>query len=190
MAIHPPSHRVWWNEPIEKDEIVWIAVAFLWGLVMFGMMVYWHIEGRQNLSTQAYRIDPAVFEQRTEAFATKFKVRDEGESGIPVAKPPPGSDVYMLARLWQWWPVLELEKGQTYKLHLSSLDWQHGFSLQPVNINIQIHPGVEHVLSVTPTESGVFSVVCNEFCGIGHHTMVGRINVVDSGRPPVAPARK
>ena len=52
--------------------------------------------------------------------------------------------------MWQWYPVLELEKGQSYRLHLSSLDLQHGFSLQPVNINMQVHPGYEHVLTLTP----------------------------------------
>ena len=78
--------------------------------------------------------------------------------------------------------MLELEKGQTYRLHLSSLDWQHGFSLQPVNINIQVHPGLEHVVTLTPNQTGVFGVVCNEFCGLGHHQMVGRIHVVEAGK--------
>ena len=78
--------------------------------------------------------------------------------------------------------MLELEKGQTYRLHLSSLDWQHGFSLQPTNINLQVHPGIEHVITLTPTETGSFGVVCNEFCGLGHHQMVGRIYVVESGK--------
>jgi len=182
MAIHPPEARVWWNERIERGELIWIAIAFLWGVVMFSMMVYWHLEGRQNLSTEAYRISPDTFAERTEKFAEKFKVREDGDTGYPVARPPAGGDVYMLGRLWQWWPVLELEKGQTYRLHLSSLDWQHGFSLQPVNINIQVHPGVEHVITLTPTEKGTFGVVCNEFCGLGHHTMVGRIYVVDSAK--------
>jgi cytochrome c oxidase subunit 2 len=188
MAIHPPESRLWWNEPIAKGELVWIAVAFVWGIIMFVMMIYWHLEGRQNLSPEVYRIDPQVFEERTSAFADKFKVRDEGkDNDIPVAKPPPGSDVYMLARLWQWWPILELERGQNYRLHLSSLDWQHGFSLQPNNINIQVHPGLEHIITITPTQTGEFSVVCNEFCGVGHHTMIGRIHVVEPGTAP-APA--
>jgi cytochrome c oxidase subunit 2 len=62
-------------------------------------------------------------------------------------------------------------------LHLTSLDYNHGFSLQPANINIQIVPGYEHVVTVTPNQSGTYSVVCNEYCGINHHTMVGRIYV-------------
>ena len=39
----------------------------------------------------------------------------------------------------------------------------------------------EMVLTITPDETGVFSVVCNEFCGIGHHVMLGRIYVVEPG---------
>ena len=182
MAIRPPEAKVWWNEPIARGELAWIWVAFLWGVIMFFMMVYWHLVGRQNLSTEVYRIDPQVYETRVDEFTKKFKVRDEGDTGIPVVRPPPGSDAYMLARLWSWWPILELEKGQSYRLHLSSLDWLHGFSLQPTNINIQIHPGLEQVITLTPTETGAFTVVCNEFCGLGHHTMVGRIHVVEPGQ--------
>jgi cytochrome c oxidase subunit 2 len=179
MAIHPPEERIWWNEPLSRNEIVWIIVAFLWGLVMFFTMIAWHFTGEQNLSNEAYRIEPEVFAERTEKMVAKYKVREEGDTGIPVVHPPPGSDVYLIARLWEWWPVLELEKGKQYRLHLSSLDWQHGFSLQPTNINIQVHPGYDMVLTMTPSETGEFGIVCNEFCGIGHHQMVGKIHVVD-----------
>lgn len=179
MALTPPENRLWWNEPLDKVELAWIVIAFLWGLVMFSAMIYWHIVGEQNLSNEAYRIDPEVFAERTEAMVDAYTVREEGDTGLPVVHPPAGSDVYMIARVYEWWPVLELEKGESYRLHLSSMDVQHGFSLQPTNINLQIHPGYEMVLTVTPDEAGEFSVVCNEFCGIGHHTMVGRIYVVE-----------
>jgi cytochrome c oxidase subunit 2 len=179
MAISPPSEKIWWNEPVEKSELVWVTIAFLWGLVMFLTMIFWHVYGEQNLSNESYRIDPDAFAARVEAMVEKHKVGEEGSSGIPVVHPPAGSDVYMLGRLWAWYPVLELEKGKSYRLHLSSLDWQHGFSLQPTNINVQVHPGYEMVLTMTPSETGEFTVVCNEFCGVGHHTMVGKIKVVN-----------
>ena len=177
MAISPPSERLWWKEPIAKVELVWIVVAFLWGLVMFGMMIYWHAEGEQNLSNEAYRTTPEMFAEKANAMVEQYTVREE--AGYPVVRPPPGSEVYLIARLWQWWPILELEKDQSYRLHISSMDWQHGFSLQPVNINLQIHPGYDMVVTLTPTEAGEFSIVCNEFCGIGHHNMVGKIYVVE-----------
>ena len=177
MALTPPASKIWWNEPVGRGELVWVVLAFLWGLIMFFMMIYWHVEGQQNLSNEVYRIDPAAFEEKVDAFVEEFTVREEAD--YPVVSAPPGTDIYMLARLWEWWPILELKKGETYRLHLSSVDWQHGFSLQPVNINIQVHPGLEHVVTLTPTEAVEFSVVCYEFCGLGHHEMVGRIHVIE-----------
>ena len=146
---------------------------------MFGIMVYWHINGEQNLSNEAYRVNPEAYAEKVEAAAALHTVREDETSGYPVVHPPPGSDVYMLGRLWEWWPILELEKGKEYRLHLSSLDWLHGFSLQPANINLQIHPNYEMVLTIQPDQAGEYGVVCNEFCGIGHHQMVGKIIVVE-----------
>jgi len=179
MSIFSPEKRNWWDEPVEKSEVIWITLALVWSLFMFFMMPYWHIAGEQNLSNEAYRTTPDAYAAKTEKMAAKYTVRTEGKDKIPVVRPPAGSDVYMLGRLWQWWPVLELQKGKTYRLHLSSLDWQHGFSLLPENINLQVHPNYEMVVNVTPNSAGEFSVVCNEFCGIGHHTMVGKIFVTD-----------
>ena len=175
MAISPPPERIWWNIPIARTEIIWIIIAFSWGLLMFSAMIYWHMYGEQNLSNESYRITPEAFAEKANAMVEQYQVGEE--AGFPIVHPPPGSDVYMIARLWQWWPILEFEKDQTYRLHLSSMDWQHGFSLQPVNINLQVHPNYDMVVTLTPNESGEFGVVCNEFCGIGHHTMIGKIYV-------------
>jgi cytochrome c oxidase subunit 2 len=60
MAISPPGNRLWWNDPIERVEVGWIVVAFLWGLFMFVFMIAWHFIGGQNLSTETYRVTPAA----------------------------------------------------------------------------------------------------------------------------------
>ena len=176
-AILPPSERLWYKHPIDRVEGTWIAIALTWCLIMFFMMIGWHVWGRQNLSTETYRTKPEQFVAKTQAMVDKYTVRTETDEKIPVVAPPPGSDVYMLARLWAFHPILELEKGKTYRLHLTALDYNHGFSLQPSNINIQVVPGYEHVVKVTPNQSGTFSIVCNEYCGINHHTMVSRLYV-------------
>ncbi|MDZ7670810.1 MAG: hypothetical protein U5Q16_15800 [Gammaproteobacteria bacterium] len=61
----------------------------------------------------------------------QYTVRTEGNMNTPVVKPPVGEDIYLVARLWNWWPIFELEVGKSYRLHIMSMDWQHGFSLQP-----------------------------------------------------------
>ncbi len=169
----------WWKEPIESVELIWIGLVVVWGLIMTFMMPYWHVVGKQNLSNESYKTKPEVYLKKAEAMVSEHTVRTIGQQELPVVAPPVGSDVYLVARLWEWWPALELKKGQSYRLHLSSLDWQHGFSLQPENINLQIVPGYETVVTITPTTSGELSVVCNEYCGIGHHNMIGKIFVTE-----------
>jgi len=175
-SILPPSERLWWKQSIDKTEWAWIAIAFIWGMIMFVMMIYWHIFGKQNLSNEVYKTSADMFSAKVEKFVAENTVRKETDMEIPVVKPA-GNEAYLMARLWNWYPILELEKGKEYKIHLSSIDYNHGFSLQPVNINIQVVPGYEHVVKMTPTSSGTFAIVCNEYCGIGHHTMLGRIYV-------------
>jgi cytochrome c oxidase subunit 2 len=94
--------------------------------------------------------------------------------------------VYLVGLTFQWYPILQLERGKEYTLHLSSLDVNHGFSLYPLNVNFAVVPSYDYALRVTPTASGDFRIICNEFCGIGHHTMVGRVIVVDASGREVA----
>ena len=177
-ALEPPRHRLWWKQPLDRGEGAWIVIAFVWCLVMFFMMPFWHVYGKQNLANEAYRSTPEAFQKKTDDMVAKHKVREETEQKVPVVRPPAGSDVYLIARLWSWYPMLELEAGKTYRLHLMSMDWLHGFSLQPENINIQVHPGYEHVVTLTPTNAGTYSIICNEYCGVNHHTMASRLYVV------------
>lgn len=181
-TLHPPAQKIWWKQPLDRTEGTWIVIALIWCIIMFAMMPLWHIYGKQNLSNEAYRTTPEAFMKKTQAMVDEHTIRTistEKYGDIPVVKPPAGADIYILGRLWQWWPNYELKKGETYRVHLSSVDWQHGFSLQPLNINLQIMPGYEMVITMTPDTTGEFTIVCNEYCGIGHHTMVGKIYVVE-----------
>ncbi|MFA7665572.1 MAG: cytochrome C oxidase subunit II [Burkholderiaceae bacterium] len=178
-AILPPPQRIWWKQPVDKVELIWIAIAFIWCMVMFFMMPYWHVYGNQNLSPETYKVRPEQFQKATDEMVEKYTVRVETDEKIPVVAPPAGSDIYLIARLWSFWPMLELKKGESYRLNLTAMDYQHGFSLQPENINIQVLPGYQHVITITPNRSGTYAIVCNEFCGIGHHRMVSRLYVTD-----------
>ena len=173
MSIHALK-GVWWKK-VDRTEKVWLGIALTWCLVLFAMMPLWHWKGGQNPSFETYRISAADYQAKVEAHVQKTKVGED--RGFPIVAPVPGEDVYMLARLWQWYPVIKLKKGETYRLHLSSLDLVHGFSLFPLNLNFMVLPGYEYVLTITPTEKGEVYTVCNEFCGIGHHQMVGKIIV-------------
>jgi cytochrome c oxidase subunit 2 len=176
---------IWWK-PAHRTERVWVGVAFAWCLVMFAMMPFWHFRGGQNPSGIRSKVDPQAFMARTQEFISAYQVGEV--NGIPVVEPPPGSDIYLIGMMWRWIPALRLQRDADYTLHLSALDVNHGFSLQPLNINFQVVPGYDYGLRVRPTEVGDFRIVCNEFCGIGHHLMLGAVEVVDGGTQTTASA--
>jgi cytochrome c oxidase subunit 2 len=174
MSINVPEKH-WWAVPLDKDERTWVTVALIWCLLITVIMPWWHITGNQNTSKEYYRISADAFDRLTDEFIDQHQVGEE--AGFPVVAPPANSDVFLRATQFAWEPVLKLKLNQTYRFHLSSLDVNHGFSVLPINFNFQVVPGWDHVLTITPTTSGEFFIVCNEFCGIGHHTMIGKIYV-------------
>ncbi|MBI4509548.1 MAG: cytochrome C oxidase subunit II [Deltaproteobacteria bacterium] len=173
MSIHSPAEG-WFRAPTGFER-AWIGLALTWCLVMSIAMPWWHFKGKQNSTGESYRVKPMEFMTRVESSVAAGKVGEE--QGIPIVEPAPGGDVYLLAQMWRFYPILKLKAGQTYRLHVSSVDVQHGFSLLPMNMNFHVLPGYDHVLTITPTTRGTFSVICNEFCGIGHHQMTGKIIV-------------
>jgi cytochrome c oxidase subunit 2 len=173
----------WWT-PAHRSEKTWVAIAFVWCLVLFAMMPLWHWKGGQNPSGIRRRTTPEAYMARTMEFIQTYQV--DTDRGLPVVAPPPGADVYLAAFSFQWMPVLKLQRDVEYTLHLSAIDVNHGFSLYPINVNFQVVPGYDYGLRVRPNASGDFRIICNEFCGIGHHIMVGRVIVED---PPAVAAR-
>ncbi len=172
--IAPP--RVWWK-PLGQLERSWLLIGLVWCIFLTAMMPIWFFLGRQNVPATTYRATPEQFQAQVNAMIEQYKVGEE--RGFPIVEPPPGSDVFIQARMWQWYPIVKLKKGETYRLHLSSLDVQHGFSLQPMNLNFMVLPGYDYVVTITPTTAGEFYVVCNEYCGVGHHLMIGKIIVTE-----------
>jgi cytochrome c oxidase subunit II len=177
---------VWWK-PVHRAEKLWIWIAFIWCMILFASMPFWHLKGGQNPTGIRHKVEPAAFMARVQEFIQEYQVGED--NGFPIVEPPPGSDVYLQASMWSWLPILKLQKGVEYTLHLSATDVNHGFGLLPLNVNLQIVPGYDYALRVTPTEAGDFRVVCNEFCGIGHHLMIGRVIVVDPAEATVAQNR-
>ena len=176
MSALTEPERVWWK-PLGRDEKIWLAVGLAWCLFMFSVMWWWPLVGDQTTPIESYRIDSELFAQRVEAFIAAHRVGEVG--GVPVVRPPAGTDIYLEARAFQFRPVLELKQGETYRILLSSTDYQHGFSLQPLNLNFQVLPGYLYVIHLTPRETGEFPLICNEYCGLGHHVMTGRIIVTE-----------
>jgi len=169
----------WWNTKINRRESIWLGISGLWSILIFGWMSAYTRIGDQNPIGETYETSPQEFQQAVVDYQDAASEREDG------AIVPTDTDVYIAGLQWQWMgtPVV-LETGTEYDFHLSSLDVQHGFSIRPrdslsKHMNFQILPGYEWVLPMEFDEPGTYDIVCNEFCGTGHRTMHGTLEVVE-----------
>lgn len=174
-ALTPPERS--YLKPLGAAERRWVIIGSVWCILLFAMMYVWQAVGGQQTPIESYRVERATFRKLAEGFIAEQKVDEI--NGIPVITPNESGEVYMIAKAYQWTPVLKLKKGESVRLYLSSIDYQHGMSIQPLNLNFQVLPGYVYVVNLTPQTTGEFPIICNEFCGLGHHGMSGRIIVTD-----------
>ena len=66
---------------------------------------------------------------------------------------------------------LHLPIDQPVKVNLRSKDVLHNFTVTQFRVKMDMVPGMVSYLWLTPTELGRFEVLCEELCGIAHHTM-------------------
>lgn len=174
-AMTPPRAR--YLAGVSRDERLWLVFAGVWCIVLFVAMYGWQFFGDQKTPIESYRIEPAEFRALTNDYLAGHQIGDV--QGVPLAVPTESGEAFMAARAFSFEPVLQLKKGETVRIYLSSYDFQHGMSIQPLNLNFQVLPGYVYVVNLTPTTTGDFGIVCNEYCGLGHHAMTGRIIVTD-----------
>lgn len=138
--------------------------AALFAVVAALMLAAWP-GWRMDEAPAGYAQEPHDFLERVEAFA----------GGRDVVRPPPG-DVPLLARRFEFWPALELKAGQTYRLHVGSVDGVHALALD--GRETLLVPGRVQVFEVTPAAPGPLDLRCNEYCGLGHNKMRGAVTVI------------
>lgn len=73
--------------------------------------------------------------------------------------------------------MVEIPKGAKVHFKVTSKDVVHGFQIAGTNVNVMVVPG--HISTVTHTfdTAGTYLILCNEYCGAGHHVMAAQIVV-------------
>jgi len=85
------------------------------------------------------------------------------------------ADVPVLAQRFGFTPALELRAGQTYRLHLATVDVVHSATL--AGREILLTPGTVQVITITPRLGEALVLQCGEYCGLGHSRMRAAIQV-------------
>jgi cytochrome c oxidase subunit 2 len=86
-----------------------------------------------------------------------------------------GATVVAVALMFAFAPnELRVPAGRPVTFRLTSADVTHGFQIVGTNGNTMLIPG--YVSQFTTTfKPGEYLVVCNEYCGLGHHVMAAKL---------------
>ncbi|AMQ07587.1 MULTISPECIES: cytochrome c oxidase subunit II [Sporosarcina] len=75
--------------------------------------------------------------------------------------------------------TIRVPKGSTVLYQITTKDVVHGFQVAGTNVNMMVEPGHISRYETVMKNAGEFTIVCNEYCGIGHHQMYGTVEVYE-----------
>jgi cytochrome c oxidase subunit II len=113
------------------------------------------------------------------------RLSENAEFGHPgVATQPDGSVVVtVVSEMFGFRPdPIRIPAGRPVTFRLTSPDVIHGFLVVGTNANAMAIPGYVSQFTLTLDRPGEYLVVCNEYCGLLHHNMTGKLIVEGDGR--------
>ncbi|WP_440766948.1 cytochrome c oxidase subunit II [Natronorubrum sp. DTA7] len=88
-------------------------------------------------------------------------------------------EAYVVAQTFAFYPdPIEVPANSEVTFYVTARDVIHSFSVVGTNINTMVIPGEISEMTVEFDEPGEYGIVCNEYCGPGHHNMEGQLHVV------------
>ncbi|HWF12516.1 MAG TPA: c-type cytochrome [Candidatus Acidoferrales bacterium] len=92
-------------------------------------------------------------------------------------------EIHFLASMWAFEPSrVTVPAGSSLDLFVISKDVTHGFNIIGTNVNMMVEPAVVNEARVHFEHPGTYTIVCHEYCGVGHQAMNAVIEVSDSAQ--------
>jgi len=105
-----------------------------------------------------------------------------------LAAPADAIEIHVVAKQWMWKTqqpngareidALHIPVGKPVRLVMTSQDVIHSFFVPAFRVKQDVVPGRETEIWFNATKTGVFPLLCAEYCGTDHSMMRGRIVVM------------
>lgn len=87
-------------------------------------------------------------------------------------------DDYVITHIFAFQPsTITVPVGSTVTFYATSPDVVHGFFIPNTAVNLMVIPGWVSEATHTFRKAGTYLLLCNEYCGAGHHFMYGSVEV-------------
>lgn len=152
---------------VDLYERIWMwAAAVLIALFLGAIVVTTAVQAVQPPS-HVETVDPATLSTHPEFGHPVVITRPDGTVVVPV-----------VATMYAFAPdPIEVPAHVPVTFRLTSADVIHGFGVVGTNANAMAIPGYVSQFTVTFARPGEYTIACNEYCGLMHHAMVGKVTV-------------
>jgi cytochrome c oxidase subunit II len=154
---------------VDFYEKIWMWGALVIIVVFLASMGYTTFGRAMRPPSNVEMIDPEA-------------VRSDAEFGNPgVTINADGSaTVVIQAFMFAFLPgEIRVPRGRPVTFRLTSPDVIHGFQIVQTNGNTMVVPGYVSQFTTQFSRAGEYLIVCNEYCGLGHHLMWAKLIVED-----------
>jgi len=151
---------------VELYERIWMWGAAALLLVFVGTIIatagFMAVQPPSHLET----VDPTRLDTHPEF----------SNPGVTVG--PDGVTVTVVAQMFWFAPdPIEVPAHRPITFRATSGDVLHGFQVVGTNANAMLVPGYVSQFTVTFDKPGEYLIACNEYCGLMHHNMTGKLIV-------------
>lgn len=160
---------------IDLYEKIWIWAALGMIVLFLGAIAFTTFAQATRPPSHVETIDPATVRADPEFGRPGVTVDGEGRIVVVV-------QAFMFAFLPR---EIRVPAGEPITFRVTSPDVVHGFQIVGTNGNTMVVPGYVSQFTTVFDRTGEYLIVCNEYCGLAHHTMHSRLIVERSPESPI-----
>jgi len=152
---------------VELYERIWMWAATALIALFLGAIVATAAAQAIQPPSHVETINPAALATHPEFGRPAVTARSDGSVVVPV-----------VAAMFAFGPdPIEVPARVPVTFRVTSADVIHGFQIVGTNANAMALPGYVSQFTVTFAKPGEYTIACNEYCGLMHHAMVGKVIV-------------
>lgn len=159
---------------IHNYEKLWLALSLLLIVGFIGTVTYGAVgAGIDMVDKSDESINASAIEQGNYDQVDSFK-----EPGVTQVGPNEYEVHVVAARFFFQPDPIVVPANSTVTFRVTSADVLHGFQVAGTNANTMVIPGEVAEITIETEEPGEYGILCNEYCGSGHHGMEGLLRIV------------
>ena len=150
---------------VDLYERIWMWAASALIVLFLGAIVVTSITQAVQPPSHVETLDPTTLDRHPDFGTPRVTTRADGSAVVSA-----------IAAMFAFAPdPIEVPAHVPVTFRLTSADVIHGFQIVGTNGNAMAIPGYVSQFTVTFPRPGEYTIACNEYCGLMHHGMVGKI---------------